>query len=69
MDMIFGYPSKEPCRVCGAHKNNQSEPRFGYTVCEDHQSVPPADIPNVPPKLQGPRVTSQVVKKPKEWES
>lgn len=41
----FGYPSKEPCRVCGGFRNNQSEPRFGYTVCEDHQSVPPNKIP------------------------
>lgn len=41
----FGYPSTEPCRVCGKVKNNQTEPRYGYTVCEDHQSVPPVDIP------------------------
>ena len=42
--MSWGYPSKEPCRVCGKYKNNQSEPRFGYTVCEEHQNVPPAEI-------------------------
>lgn len=40
----FGYPSKEPCEVCGIHNNNQSEPRFGFTVCEDHQGIPPIDI-------------------------
>lgn len=38
----FGPPSKAKCCVCDGHKNNQSEPRFGYTVCEDHQHVPPA---------------------------
>ena len=47
----FGYLSTEPCRVCGLHKNNQSEPRFGYTVCEDHQDVPPTQIPPAPPDL------------------
>lgn len=41
----FGYPSKESCQVCGEHKNNQYEPRFYYTVCENHQRVPPVDIP------------------------
>jgi hypothetical protein len=41
---MFGYPSDEPCAVCDGHKNNQSEPRFSYTVCEDHQNVPPAYI-------------------------
>jgi hypothetical protein len=40
----FGYPSKEPCAVCGIHKNNQMEPRFSYVVCEDHQSTPPTEI-------------------------
>ncbi len=42
----FGYPSKKPCIVCGKFKNNQTEPRFGYTVCEDHQDVKPVDISN-----------------------
>lgn len=41
MSNRFGYPSNEPCTVCGLHKNNQQEPRFGYVVCETHQSVPP----------------------------
>lgn len=40
----FGYPSKEPCAVCGKYDNNQSEPRFSYTVCENHQDVPPTSI-------------------------
>lgn len=40
----FGYPSDIPCCVCGKYKNNQSEPRFGYTVCEDHQDIPPVEI-------------------------
>lgn len=42
MSQTFGYPSQKPCRVCGGFDNNQSEPRFGYTVCEAHQSVLPA---------------------------
>lgn len=46
--MTWGYPSKEACAVCGGHKNNQSEPRFGYVVCEDHQSVAPVDIKERP---------------------
>jgi hypothetical protein len=40
----FGYPSTEPCVVCGGYENNQSEPRFGYTVCVKHQNVRPVDI-------------------------
>ena len=40
----FGYPSKEKCSVCGKFKNNQTEPRFLYTVCEDHQKTPPTEI-------------------------
>lgn len=40
----FGYPSKEPCIVCGQHKSNQSEPRFSYVVCKNHQDVPPIEI-------------------------
>lgn len=42
----WGYPSKEPCRICGKHDNNQSEPRFGYTCCEVHKSIPPAYLDN-----------------------
>lgn len=44
MSKDFGYPSKQPCVVCEQHKNNQSEPRFSYTVCEDHQNIPPAFV-------------------------
>lgn len=40
----FGYPTDEPCAVCGKLKNNQQEPRFGYVVCEDHQNIPPVKI-------------------------
>jgi len=40
----WGYPSNEPCAVCGKHDNNQSESRFGYTACETHKGVPPAMI-------------------------
>lgn len=44
MSNDFGRPSQKPCIICGKHKNNQSEERFGYTVCEDHQDVPPIEI-------------------------
>lgn len=37
---MFGYPSMDPCEVCEGFKNNQSEPRFGYVLCEDHYRVP-----------------------------
>ena len=47
----FGYPSLEPCQVCGKHLNNQSEPRFGYVVCQNHQGVAPVDIPEKRIKL------------------
>lgn len=40
----WGYPSKEPCEVCEGFNLNQYEPRFLYTVCLDHQGVPPVDI-------------------------
>lgn len=40
----FGYPSSEPCVVCHGYDDNQSEPRFHYTVCRRHQEVPPAFI-------------------------
>lgn len=40
----WGYPSSDPCAVCGKHNNNQQEPWFLYTVCEDHQYVRPVDI-------------------------
>ena len=42
--MYFGYPSTEPCIVCGGYKNNQMESRFCYVVCEDHQDVSPTEI-------------------------
>ncbi len=44
MTADIGHPSSEPCAVCGLHKNNQQEPRFLYTVCEDHRNVPPVKI-------------------------
>lgn len=47
MSSEFGYPSKDACRVCGKHNNNQSEPRFGYTVCVDHQHVSPIEVPQI----------------------
>lgn len=49
-NLLFGPSSSEPCQVCGEHKNNQWEPRFGYTVCIEHQNVAPVDIPEKPPE-------------------
>ena len=43
----FGYQSRLECSVCGSDKNNQMEPRFGYTVCEDHQHIPPVEVSNL----------------------
>jgi len=37
----FGYNSEKPCEICGKYKNNQLEPRFLYSVCEDHQNIAP----------------------------
>lgn len=42
MNSLGGYPSNDPCYVCGKFKNNEAEPRFDYTVCEDHAYVQPA---------------------------
>ena len=42
----FGHYSTDPCQVCGQHKNNQIEPRFDYTVCEDHQNTSPITVSN-----------------------
>lgn len=40
----FGYPDpKTPCCICGAFNKNQSEPRFGYTVCIMHQHITPVE--------------------------
>ncbi len=44
----FGYPTKKPCDICGEWNNNQIEPRFGFTVCEPHQTVPPIEIKREP---------------------
>jgi hypothetical protein len=45
----FGHPMPSvPCAVCGGFKNNQLEQCFLYVVCEDHQNVPPVDIPSSP---------------------
>lgn len=43
----FGYQSRLECVVCGTYKNNQMEPRFLYTVWEDHQDVPPVEISDI----------------------
>lgn len=44
MSDTFGYPSDSPCIICEGYNNNQIEPRFGYTVCEEHQKIKPSDI-------------------------
>lgn len=40
----FGYKTNEACDVCGKIGNNQSEPRFGYVVCEEHYKMTPVEI-------------------------
>ncbi|PLS18980.1 hypothetical protein CVD28_00840 [Bacillus sp. M6-12] len=40
----FGYATTNPCDVCGAEGNNQSEPRFGYVVCEEHFKLSPVEV-------------------------
>lgn len=41
-----GYPTQEPCDVCGkvSKNGNQLEPRFYYSVCDDHHSIPPTEV-------------------------
>lgn len=39
-----GYNSTEPCEICGKTGGNKSEPRFGYTVCEEHSHMSPVEI-------------------------
>ena len=40
----WGYPSDKLCCLCQGKDRNQSEPRFGYTVCIKHQHIPPTVI-------------------------
>jgi DnaJ-class molecular chaperone len=40
----FGYETNIPCDVCGKKGNNQSEPRFGYVVCEVHYKMSPVEV-------------------------
>jgi hypothetical protein len=38
-------PAKNtPCDVCGRIKNNVTEPRYYYTVCEDHRDMSPIEV-------------------------
>lgn len=41
---MSGYPTTDPCRVCGGWDENEVEPRFGYVVCAEHADVPPAEV-------------------------
>lgn len=50
----FGYPTKEPCSLCGA-KPAEVEPRFGYVVCEEHSKLSPIEVDKY---LQSQRLTS-----------
>lgn len=36
--------SDKPCAVCGKRLNNTVEPRFLYTVCEEHAQLPPVEV-------------------------
>lgn len=40
----FGYKTNKPCDVCGKEGENQSEPRFGYVVCEKHFKLSPIEV-------------------------
>jgi hypothetical protein len=44
MTKHIGYASSEPCDVCGKYNHNESEPRFGYTVCKDHYDITPVKV-------------------------
>lgn len=39
----FGYSTNEGCEMC-EKKPAKVEPRFGYTVCEDHCHLTPIQI-------------------------
>lgn len=41
---MIGHSSNKPCAVCGKHNNNSVEPRFLYTVCEEHEKLSPVEI-------------------------
>jgi recombinational DNA repair protein (RecF pathway) len=38
------YPTEVPCVICGSTDNIGSEPRFGYSVCEEHSKLSPVEI-------------------------
>jgi hypothetical protein len=39
----FGYDSDEACIICGM-KPTKLEPRFCYSVCENHYKIKPVDV-------------------------
>lgn len=39
----FGYESNKSCCVCGKIGDCKSEPRFNYTVCQEHADIKPID--------------------------
>lgn len=41
---VFGYETNKPCDVCGKGGNNRLEPRFGYSVCEEHYRLSPVEV-------------------------
>jgi hypothetical protein len=40
----WGHDTDKPCCLCGKYNKNQSEPRFYYTVCIEHQHIPPMTL-------------------------
>lgn len=40
----FGWESDAQCCICGNPNNTRLEPRFCYTVCRSHASIPPTEI-------------------------
>lgn len=44
-DLHGYYTSNKPCVVCGSTDRIGDEPRFGYSVCEEHSHMPPCKPP------------------------
>jgi hypothetical protein len=38
------YPTDDPCVICGSVETIGSEPRFCYSVCEEHSKLSPVEI-------------------------
>ncbi len=43
---MAGYQTDGPCVICGETPATV-EPRFGYTVCEAHENLPPVEVSRI----------------------